>query len=345
MMNGIMKCVLAAILLLLLASAACCQEDDDFSLSHIRQQIKEIDDLLLQIKETPPSVERSPYGPGNFERFIEVGGRERRYEIHVPPGYSKDRAWPAVINFHGGGGRAAAARIQSGMDATADREGFLVIYPDGTGLFQKRLLTWNAGDCCSYAVNHKIDDIGFTRALLDDVVKLFHIDQRRIYATGMSNGAFMSYRVACELSDRIAAIGPVAGVMTVHDCRPQRPVPIIHFHGTLDRYSPYGGGVGEKSFSKVPYRSVAQNTAEWLQLNHIPAEPKKVEKKSHATIATYANDRGCEVMVVSLEGMGHNWPGGTQMIPEKYEGELSRDIVANDLMWDFFRRHPLTPGE
>jgi len=338
-----MAVVILMLILLLFASAAGWAEDDNFSLRHIRQQIAELDSRLLPIQDMPRSVDLPAYGPGTYERFIEVDSRKRRYEIHVPPGYSKEKQWPAVINYHGGGGRAAAARIQSGMDATADREGFIVIYPDGTGFFDKRLLTWNAGDCCSYAVNNKIDDINFTRMLLDDAVKLFNIDQRKIYATGMSNGAFMAYRVACELSERFAAISAVAGVMTVHDCRPKRPVPIIHFHGTLDKCSPYYGGVGEKSFSKVPYRSVAQNIKEWLQMNNVPDTPVKVEKKNEATITTYANDQGCEMVLVALEGMGHNWPGGTAMVAKSFEGNMSRGINASDMMWIFFQRHTLQP--
>jgi polyhydroxybutyrate depolymerase len=337
-----MKCLILTFLLLFLASIVCHGEEEDYSLAHIRQKISEIDAALIPIKTIPNSIAQSPYGPGNYERFIEVDARLRRYEIHVPLGYNKERPWPAIINFHGGGGRAAAARIQSGMDETADKEGFIVIYPDGTGFFQKRLLTWNAGDCCSYAVNNQIKDVDFTRALLDDVATLFNIDPKRIYATGHSNGAFMAYRVACELSDRIAAIAPISGVMTVHNCRPTRPVPIIHFHGTLDKYAPYDGGIGEKSFSKVPYRSVQQNIQEWLQLDHIPAAPIKVEKKGQATIATYGNSRGGEIVLVTLTDMGHNWPGGTRMLPEKYTGPMGADINANDLMWDFFKQHPLT---
>lgn len=346
-MNRIIQPIAAVFIgLFLTVSASSCVGGSDYSFHGIRKQIRELDSQLLQIQKTPPpSIAQSPYGPGNYERFIEVNSRKRRYEIHVPQGYSIDKQWPIVINYHGGGGRAAAARIQSGMDVKSDQAGFIAIYPDGTGIFNKRLLTWNAGACCSYAVEHNIDDVDFTRALLDDVVKLFNIDQRRIYATGLSNGAFMAYRIACELSDRVAAISAIAGVMTVDECRPKRPVPIIHFHGTLDKYSPYNGGVGENSISKVDYRSVDQTINEWLQLNHIPSKPAKVEKKSHATITTHANREGTEIVVVTLEDMGHTWPGGTRLVPKRLSGHLSQEIIANDLMWDFFTRHPLpTPG-
>src|SRR5262249_11253544 len=142
-----------------------------------------------------------------------------------------------VLNLHGGMGRAESQRRQSGMNRVSDQHGFLVVYPDGTGIGP--LLTYNAGACCGYAEKTRVNDVGFINALIDDLERQYQVDPRRIYATGFSNGAMMSYRLGCELSERIAAIAPVSGDLGVDGPVPKRPVPIIHFHGLKDENSPY----------------------------------------------------------------------------------------------------------
>ncbi|MBW2602898.1 MAG: hypothetical protein JRE28_01100 [Deltaproteobacteria bacterium] len=338
-----MKRVIIAFWFLIMLTSSACAEDKEnpYSFLRIRKEIRALEAQLKPIKETPASFQSSPYGPGDYERLIEAGGRSRRYELHIPLGYTKNHPWPVVINYHGGGGRAATARIQSRMDKKADSAGFIVVYPEGTGPFGSFLLSWNAGACCGYAVENNVNDVQYSCVLLDDLARLFNIDPYRIYATGLSNGAFMSYRVACELADRIAAIAPIAGVMTVNECRPSRPVSIIHFHGTLDKFSPYNGGVGEKSYSKVDYLSVNQTIQIWLQRNKIPPTLVKREKKNHAVIEIYQGPNEPEVVLVTLVGMGHTWPKGRRMLPERKVGLKSHDISANDLMWDFFQRHSL----
>lgn len=315
-------------------------QDKEYNRRRIRREYKAQAAKLKTIKNLPASIQKSPYGAGDYERFIEVGDRLRRYEIHVPPSYIKNKPYPVVLNLHGGGGRAGSARMQSRMDAKADSAGFIVVYPDGTGVLKTRWLTWNAGACCSYAVEHDVDDVGFIRALLDDLAKLFYIDANRVYATGLSNGAFMSYRLACELSDRIAAIAPISGVMVLKNCRPTHPVSIIHFHGTKDMSDPYYGGVGEKSVSKLDFPSVERNIQGWLDRKGISSKPIKT-KKGHATILTYRGLDESEVVLVTMEGTGHTWPRGRRMLPKKMVGEISETISANDMMWDFFQRHPL----
>ena len=123
-----------------------------------------------------------------------------------------------------------------GLNEKADQEGFIAVYPNGTGRLEP-MLTWNGGNCCGYAQWNNVDDVGFTRALLDDLAKVVNVDAKRVFATGISNGGIMCYRLASELSDRIAAIAPVSGTMGTLTCNPKRPVSVIHFHGTEDRFS------------------------------------------------------------------------------------------------------------
>jgi polyhydroxybutyrate depolymerase len=138
----------------------------------------------------------------------------------------------------------------TGLNEKADEAGFLAVYPNGTG--EKRSLTWNGGNCCGYAVENQVDDVGFVRALLDDLEKVVTVDPSRVYATGISNGAIMAYRLASELSDRIAAVAPVAGPMGTATCSPRRPVSVMHFHGTDDQFAPCrrAGGRGASSRPK-----------------------------------------------------------------------------------------------
>lgn len=327
----------------IVTAATAFAQDGDFSLFKIKRELDALDARLKPIKEVPVSPELSPYGPGEYERNIVVGGRTRRYEMHIPVGYTKARPWPVVVSFHGGGGRGATARLESGLDGKADSAGFIVVYPDGSGLLGSRLLTWNAGECCGYALRNSVDDVAFTRALLDDLARIFHVDSRRVYATGLSNGAFMAYRLACELSDRIAAIAPIAGVMVTSTCGPSRPVSLIHFHGTADPAAPYNGGVGDRSISKTNFASVIDTIQGWARRDGINAEPVRRERKGNAEITEYRGEDGTEVVLVTVVGGGHTWPGGKRMLAFKWVGALDTSISANDMMWDFFQRHPLKP--
>jgi polyhydroxybutyrate depolymerase len=151
-------------------------------------------------------------------------GRVRTYLVHLPASYSKDKTWPLVLVLHGGGGNGEQVAKMTGFSRKADQEGFIAVYPNGTGLWQNRFLTWNAGNCCAYAYENRIDDVGFIRALIGQLRKDYAVDDRRIYAAGISNGGMMSYRLACGLSDLIAAIGPVAGAQNI-DCKPAQPSP------------------------------------------------------------------------------------------------------------------------
>jgi polyhydroxybutyrate depolymerase len=289
-------------------------------------------------------VEPAMLKPGDHSLSLEVDQRTRTYLIHVPPSYDGTKAVPVVLAFHGGGSNAQQMVSFCGLNDKADQEGFLVVYPNGTGRLA-RMLTWNAGNCCGYAQAQNVDDVAFVRALLDDLAKIAKIDAKRIYATGISNGGMMAYRLASELSDRIAAIAPVGGPMGTETCRPSRPVSVMHFHGTADQFAPFKGGQGEKSVSRINFYSVEHSIRCWVKTNGCKEEsltvrePDKVDDGTHVVRKTYGGGRdGSEVVLVSIEGGGHTWPGRESRL--KFLGKSTGNISANDIMWQFFQKHP-----
>jgi polyhydroxybutyrate depolymerase len=285
---------------------------------------------------------------GDHTRTVRVGDLERRYRIYIPKSYDATKPTPVVLVYHGGGGNPESMIRLTGMNAKADEAGFLVVYPFGTGKLTNTLLTFNGGECCGYAMQNKIDDVGFTRELLDDLAKVANVDADRVFATGLSNGGIMAHYVASELSDRIAAIAPVGGPLMMEAPRNTRPVPVMHFHGTADAFAPFQGGYG-KGFlgrSKVTsFRSVDHTIQSWVKANDCNSEPEivalpdKVDDKMKVTRKTWGGGKdGSEVVLIEIEGGGHTWPGQKPTV--SLLGESTMDISANDLLWEFFQKHP-----
>jgi polyhydroxybutyrate depolymerase len=271
------------------------------------------------------------------ERHVRVGAAERSYLVDLPPGYDGRRALPVVLVFHGGGGAAASARTQTRMSEKGRAEGFIAVYPQGSGLFSSRLLTWNATTCCGYAMQHRVDETAFVAALLDDLEASFAVDRARVYATGISNGGMMAYLAACTLADRVAAIAVVAGELTLADCRPARPVPVLVIHGSADRYLPYEGGVGEKALAKHAAQSVRFAVDFW-RANDRCADAAASERAGSVIRERYAPcAAGSAVELVTIEGAGHSWPGGAQMA--RFLDEPSTALDATSEIWAFFARH------
>jgi len=189
---------------------------------------------------TEPTPEATTSGP--TAGSIEFHGVARTYALYVPASLQSGVPAPLVVALHGGGGNAANLERTVRLDAIAEREGFLVVYPDGSGRLDEILLTWNAGNCCGYALDEQVDDIGFIGALVAQLSDMYAIDPRRVYATGMSNGGMMSYRLACEAADLFAAVAPVAGALNVADCEPAEPVSVLAIHGTADQHVLFEGG-------------------------------------------------------------------------------------------------------
>jgi polyhydroxybutyrate depolymerase len=249
--------------------------------------------------------------------------------VHIPPGYDPARLTPLVLNFHGYGGSPVQEEGLTLMDAESDAAGFVLVYPQGTGT----LPSWNAGACCGTAAQSNVDDVGFVGSLLDKLEAQLCVDSRRVFATGMSNGGFMSHRLGCELADRIAAIAPVAGVMGIPTCNPSRPVPVMEFHGTSDPIVPYDGN------ASISYPSVATTISGWVQRDGCQGTATTTYSKGDATCVTYDPCAGgAEVTLCTIAGGGHTWPGGT---PFPLLGATSMDISATDAMWTFFQKHAM----
>jgi polyhydroxybutyrate depolymerase len=230
------------------------------------------------------------------------------------------------------------------MSDKSDQAGFVAVYPNGTGVGDT-MLTFNAWAAATPGAYGRPDDVAFTARLLDDLGTAMKIDPKRVFATGMSNGGIMSYLLASELSDRIAAIAPVGGPMGTETCKPKRPVSVIHFHGTDDEHAPFKGGKG-KGPSGTDFYSVDHSIQAWVKANACDKEPVVTKlpdtAKDGTTITrkTYGGGKdGSEVVLVVIEGGGHTWPGQEPRL--KMLGKSTKNISANDLMWEFFEKHPM----
>jgi polyhydroxybutyrate depolymerase len=239
------------------------------------------------------------------------------------------------------------------MDELADREGFIAVYPNGSSGLGGRLLTWNAGICCGPAAAIRVDDVGFVKALLEDLGRRVALDAERIYATGLSNGSMMAYRLAAEAASRFAAVAGVAGAMTLERFAPALPVPVMHMHSVDDRRALYDGGLGPAfpfTNTRVLHESVDAMLKKWIAHNGCPEQAQVGETlrgrtgaadAAHtATRHDYAPCRGgTEVVLWKLTGAGHVWPGGLQDYLPWLLGPGTTVIDANNEMWRFFSRY------
>lgn len=280
------------------------------------------------VDTTPNPCDQSEVLAGDTTVQIDVNGTTRTYLLHVPASLEAKRAVPLVLNYHGYLSSAVQQEAFSGMDLTADTEGFIVAYPEGVSA------AWNAGLCCGEAFSSGVDDVGFARALIADVKAKFCVDARRVYAMGMSNGGFMAQRLACDAADVFAAVAPVAGVLTMaqEDCKPSRPISIIHFHGNADTIVKYeGGGIATTM-------SVADSYSGWVQRDGCSAEENETFSKGMARCVTHSNAvAGVDATLCTIDGGGHCWPGQSYC---PY-GMSTTDISVNVEGWNFLKRFTL----
>jgi polyhydroxybutyrate depolymerase len=319
----------------------------------------------------PAFAERGPLPPGDHTRPLPYKRLSRGYVLHLPPAAAQPAPLPLVLAFHGGGGNAAGFQKYAGLDAVADREGFAVVYPDGTGPFLnssmpvppalQRLFTWNAGRCCGWSMDEKIDDVGFSLRVVEAVEQVAHIDSARVYATGHSNGAMMAYRLAAEAADRIAAIVPVGGAMNLKQpFAPARAVPLLHIHSVSDPRAPFGGGDRESIAGvKVHHEPALAGLQLWEKRNGCNGKAKQLEQRSipapngmgeHSALhIAAACPENAPVELWRLAGPGHGWPGDNPgPLPESVMGPHSNVISAAEEVWKFAKRFRLPgrdPGE
>lgn len=278
---------------------------------------------------------------GNFNRKVINGtlissDTAREYLLYVPESYSRSTAAPLVVSLHGYSSWPNSQMVTDEWTLLADREGFIVVYPSGTGTPKRWRIPEN-----NIGLDRSDEDVIFISDLIDRLQRRYSIDPQRIYVNGLSNGASMSVAAGCELADRVAAIGGVAGAyyIPLESCHPNRPVPMIAFHGTDDPVVPYHGGPSgafDLAFPDVP---------EWMEaraaLNGCGASPVTIFEAETVIGIEYPDcEENASVIFYTIEGGGHTWPGGYP-IPEAIAGYTSDAISATDLMWDFFKQHPL----
>ena len=281
---------------------------------------------------------------------LEFDGQTRSYRLHVPTAYSSEKVYPLVLVLHGGSGNAEQIEKTTGMSDKSDKEGFLVGYPDGTGRLNN-VYVWNAGFCCGSAYENNVDDVGFIKALINDVKSSYEIDTDRIYITGFSNGAMMTHRLGSELSDLIAAIAPVSGAIggkflansqlyTIPE--PVNNVPVLAFHGKNDDVVPYDGGLPPRVVrgNAYSFASVADAVEAWLSFNqNSSAAEETTSSNGNIIVKKYSGgSNNAEVVLYTIVDGLHAWPGA-QWVRPKAE-QPTYDIIATDIIWDYFKNHP-----
>ena len=271
------------------------------------------------------------------QQAITIDATNRTYLLHVPKGLSAKKPVPLIFVFHGGGGRARGMPNLTGFDRLADSKRFIVAYPDG---LNRR---WNDTRGLSPA-----DDVAFIRALIEKLEESLPIDSKAIYATGISNGGFFSNRLACHLTDKIAAIASVAATMPetlLPVCKPTRPISVMYIHGKDDPIVPIEGGfIGPSNGRAVSLERAAQFWRDWDRTAP-NAALTELRDKAHdgTTVQRQAYERGTqgtEVVVYTVNGGGHTWPGA-QRLPSFIVGKSSKNLDATKVIWEFFQKHPM----
>lgn len=275
---------------------------------------------------------------------IQVGALTREYLLFMPQGATREAPVPLVLVFHGGTGNAAQMARMTRFTRLAERERFAVAYPQGIGE------NWNDGRIIPASEAHarNIDDKGFIAALLDLLAATRPIDPKRVYATGISNGAFFSHYLAANLAHRIAAIAPVVGGIAdpFHQrFSPSEPVSVFILQGTADPLVPYDGGAVARNRG----RTIATDEALrlWRTVDDTGPVPETgvledLDKGDGCRVewSRWTEGRhGTEVQLYKLIGGGHTWPGGPQYLPKFVVGPVCRDLDATRVIWDFFARH------
>ncbi len=302
-----------------------------------------------RIAPADPREEPGQLLPGEHEFAIQHSGRNRYYLVTVPSRPSGDGPLPVLLAYHGGAGNPSQFKRSAGIDQVAEREGFVVVYPAGTGA-GRFLLTWNAGtECCGRALSLGVDDVEFTRAIIDDLAQRVRVDRARIYATGHSNGAGMTYRLAVEAPDLVAAIVPVAGASMGIARSTATPVPLLHIHSADDPRALYGGGLGPEfpgTDVRVQHAPVADELTFWKRLNGCSGEAVVQEERSGGAAApgqtaerlVWTCDASSPVEHWRLRGVGHGWPGGSERTAERIVGPGTTIMSAAEEVWAFVRR-------
>lgn len=283
------------------------------------------------------------FGPKDYDFSLQHDGIERDYRVHLPRGYtSQGNKMPVVIYLHGGGGNVRSS-YQDKLDQISDKYGFILASPSGTRV-KRGIMSrawnggkWKGGQCCGDA-----DDVGFISKMIEELKKQFNVDENRVYACGISNGGLMANRLACELSNKIAAIAVIAPAAVPQNCKPSRPIAMMDIHGTDDLCNPFDGSVPKGICGKSPYKRMSPHEVvdTWLEINECSRDYSIFYKKGNATCESYKCKNSTEVVFCKVKGMGHTWPSGSQYLSKRVVGPVSHDI-SSEQIYDFFKKHSL----
>ncbi|HKM65671.1 MAG TPA: PHB depolymerase family esterase [Candidatus Acidoferrum sp.] len=305
--------------------------------------LKTILPAILAVTAAAFGVHRLLAIPGDAKDSITVDGLERTYRLHVPPSYDGNHAVPLVIALHGRTGTGQAQERMSHLDKVSDEHGFVAIFPDGLER------SWADGRGVTSSDKRGINDVKFLSELIAKLENEYKIDPARIYAMGMSNVGFMSARLACDLADKIVAVGIVAASLstnTAAPCKPAKPVSVLVIQGTKDPLVPYQGGPMGKNGERGNILSHDATIEKFSQLDRCAAPPRRDDTSDQANdgtsieVVTYsACTAGTEVRGYTVENGGHTWPGGTPYLPAMIIGKTTQNLNGSETIWEFFSGH------
>ena len=287
--------------------------------------------------------------PGDHRESIKFGGYDRSFLVHIPQKTDSTAKLPVVLMLHGAGGSAEGAARETGWSIEADKNGFLAVYPEALPLrpdlpsgFFGNPRVWASSGRGRHA--EIADDIGFLSAVMDQLIQSYGADPKRIYVTGMSSGASMTFRAGLVVASRVAAIAPVAGRLQVDARELAYPVPLLFIVGTADPLNPIAGGEVKVpwTLAKTEYREpIGNSVAAWrAMLGCTDITRTLVDSGGVKGIAWDKCAKGGVVEYYLVDGLGHVWPGGTTRLPERWIGKASDKLNATALIWEFFKAHP-----
>ena len=278
---------------------------------------------------------RKPVTDLRQELTISSGGQQRSFILRLPDDYNEKKGFhPLIIGMHGFGGSGSQFERNYFLAEKALPKGYILVFPDGNRIDNSILRYWNVGVSLGEGASLN-DDVQFISDLIDYVSAEFNVDSKRVYATGMSNGAIMSYKLASELSNKITAIAPVAGTKLNSVKSPTRQVPILHIHSEKDDLIPFEGGVG---FGGVNFPPVTSGLSFWASQNNCDANYTDQDMGMYMQREWKNCTESAVILYLTKDG-GHSWPGGEK--PRDTGSEVSTAVNANDLMLEFFERFSL----
>ena len=272
---------------------------------------------------------------------IQVDGRARSYLLHVPAGYDEAKGMPLLLALHGRLGTGSGEEKLGHLDRLSDEYRFLAVYPDGLDR------SWADGRGGTPSDHDRVDDVKFLSALIDKIASEYKVDPARIYATGMSNGGFMSGRLACDLANRLAAVAIVGASLaeSLATCHPAKPISVLIMQGTEDPLVPFQGGELRRGATGTVLSHDAA-IQKFVQANHCTGQPAAKHIPDTAgdgtsiDVVTYSACAGnSEVQGYTVNGGGHTWPGGTQYLPAMLIGKTSQNLDASEVIWEFLSSH------